>query len=132
MERCNVYKQCSQQPNVDIDILFFDGEDWGEKEHRSNQVPTPTHVKSWWALGSQYWSKNNGGYHAYYGILLDMVGAKGSEFHMEGHSKNYGQESSRKSGKLQVRLDIVIISNLDIKEPLMMIIYMSIKTLPSQ
>jgi hypothetical protein len=78
-----------ENPNVGVDILFFDGEDWGEKENRSHQVPTPDHLESWWALGSQYWSKNKDGYHAYYGILLDLVGAKGSQFHIEGHSYHY-------------------------------------------
>jgi Zn-dependent M28 family amino/carboxypeptidase len=78
-----------EQPTVGVDILFFDGEDWGEKEHSNHQVPTPNHLKSWWALGSQHWSKSKGNYHAYFGILLDMVGAKGSQFHIEGYSNNY-------------------------------------------
>jgi len=78
-----------ESPEVGIDILFFDGEDWGEKNDEMNTVATPNHLDSWWALGSQYWSKNKEGYSAYYGILLDMVGAKGSEFHLEEYSNKF-------------------------------------------
>lgn len=74
-------------PNVGVDILFFDGEDWGEKDGESERLIQG--IDSWWALGSQYWSKNKGNYSAYYGILLDMVGAKGSEFHIEGYSNKF-------------------------------------------
>lgn len=73
---------------VGVDIIFFDGEDWGEK--RNERVPPlPADLESWWCLGSQYWSKNKHerGYFAYYGILLDMVGAKNSQFHVEGLSE---------------------------------------------
>lgn len=85
-----------EQPNVGVDILFFDGEDWGEKNNQSNQVSRPNHLESWWALGSQYWSKNKNGYSAYYGILLDMVGAKGSQFHIEGNSDKYAPKIVKK------------------------------------
>jgi len=88
-----------EQPNVGVDVLFFDGEDWGEKEASNNQVPTPDHLQSWWALGSQYWSKNRGDYSAFYGILLDMVGAKGSQFHVEGNSDKYAPKIVKKVWK---------------------------------
>lgn len=65
------------KPEVGIDLLFFDGEDWGEEN--GGDVDS-------WCLGSQYWSKNKGNYNAYYGILLDMVGAKGAQFPLEGYS----------------------------------------------
>ncbi|MEK6616192.1 MAG: M28 family peptidase [Bacteroidota bacterium] len=66
------------QPNVGIDILFDDLEDYGkENDHNS------------WALGTQYWAKNphTPAYKAQYGILLDMVGAKGATFPREGLSR---------------------------------------------
>ena len=85
-----------EQPNVGIDILFFDGEDWGEINNSSDQPTTPDHLESWWALGSQYWSKNKDGYSAFNGILLDMVGAKGSQFHVEGHSNKYAPKMVKK------------------------------------
>lgn len=77
-------------PNVGVDIIFFDGEDWGEKSGESGP-PLLEGQESWWCLGSQYWSahKHRPNYSAYYGILLDMVGAKGSKFFKEGVSMEY-------------------------------------------
>lgn len=83
-----------KSPNVGVDILLFDGEDWGEK-HDMGYVKTPANLETWWCLGSQYWSKNKGGYSAYYGILLDMVGAKGAQFHIEGISNTYAPKIVR-------------------------------------
>jgi glutaminyl-peptide cyclotransferase len=77
-------------PNAGIDIIFFDGEDWGEKVGES-QPSLPTGQTSWWLLGSQYWAshKHASNYTAYYGILLDMVGAKNSRFFKERSSLDY-------------------------------------------
>jgi Zn-dependent M28 family amino/carboxypeptidase len=68
-------------PTVGVDIILFDGEDWGE-HHEESSVATPQGLDSWWCLGSQYWSKNKhqSNYSAFYGILLDMVGAPNAEF----------------------------------------------------
>ncbi len=80
----------STSPNVGVDIIFFDGEDYGEKNGES--APSLPHgQETWWLLGSQYWSvhKHQPNYSAYYGILLDMVGAKGSKFFREGVSVEY-------------------------------------------
>ncbi len=78
-------------PEVGVDIILFDGEDWGELDAKQENVPLPEGLYSWWCLGSQYWSlnKHKPNYSAYYGILLDMVGAKGSKFYMEGASMRY-------------------------------------------
>jgi len=75
-------------PDVGVDIIFFDGEDWGTRSSESTP-PLPSGLEDWWCLGSQYWSKNKHekGYFAYYGILLDMVGAYNAQFHIEGWSK---------------------------------------------
>ncbi|MCF6351862.1 MAG: M28 family peptidase [Cyclobacteriaceae bacterium] len=73
----------NNKPPVGVDLLFFDGEDWG-KENGSNPDT--------WCLGSQYWSKNKGNYTAYYGILLDMVGAKGAQFPFEGYSHQFAKK----------------------------------------
>jgi glutaminyl-peptide cyclotransferase len=80
----------STPPDVGIDIIFFDGEDWGERFNQDD-VPLPEDLYDWWCLGSQYWSKNKHkpNYSAYFGILLDMVGAKGAQFHREGYSLEY-------------------------------------------
>jgi glutaminyl-peptide cyclotransferase len=80
----------STPPDAGIDIIFFDGEDWGERFNQAD-VPLPEDLHDWWCLGSQYWSKNKhkANYSAYFGILLDMVGAKGAQFHREGYSLEY-------------------------------------------
>ena len=80
----------STAPNVGVDIIFFDGEDYGEKNGETPPV-LPHGQASWWLLGSQYWAahKHQANYSAYYGILLDMVGAKGSKFFKEGGSVDY-------------------------------------------
>lgn len=66
---------------VGVDIVFFDLEDYG-----SNEATGPT-----FCLGSQHWSRipHKAGYQAEYGILLDMVGAKGARFYREGFSTQY-------------------------------------------
>jgi len=66
-----------KQPNVGIDIILFDLEDYGD-----NGDPNS------WCLGSVYWSNNlhKPGYKAKYAVLLDMVGAKDAIFPREGTS----------------------------------------------
>ncbi len=78
------------KPSVGVDIIFFDGEDYAEPEG-SPSVPVTGGLDSWWCLGSQYWSKQKHapGYRAFYGILLDMVGAEKAQFFQEGSSLVY-------------------------------------------
>jgi hypothetical protein len=76
------------KPEVGIDIILFDGEDDGEPEN----TKTPNNAQQfWWCHGSQYWSKNKHipNYTAYYGILVDLVGAKNAKFYREGYSRQY-------------------------------------------
>jgi len=76
---------------VGVDIILFDGEDWGEKNGEQNTHRLPNGLQEWWCLGSQHWSKNKHkpNYSAYYGILLDMVGGKNAQFAREGYSMEY-------------------------------------------
>jgi Zn-dependent M28 family amino/carboxypeptidase len=72
-------------PDVGIDIIFFDAEDYGVPEfERSFKEDT-------YCLGSQFWAKNPHipGYKANFGILLDMVGHKDATFYKEGFSMSY-------------------------------------------
>lgn len=78
----------NQPTDVGVDIILFDGEDWGDWGLQ-NPPPLPPNVKSWWCLGSQHWAKNKGSYTASFGILLDMVGAKNSRFGFEAYSLEY-------------------------------------------
>lgn len=61
-----------------VDIIFFDAEDQGN-------------LGLGWCLGSKHWSKNKhlANYSAYYGVLLDMVGAKNATFCKEYYSNQY-------------------------------------------
>lgn len=83
------------KPDVGIDFILFDGEDDGEPEQTTVRN---TSQDFWWCLGSQHWSQNKHipNYSAYYGILLDMVGAKGAKFYYEGYSRQYASGILRK------------------------------------
>lgn len=73
------------KPQVGIDIIFFDAEDWGAPN--SSTAP-PINAYGGYCLGSDHWAKNphKPGYSAYFGILLDMVGAKGAQFRYDTES----------------------------------------------
>ena len=60
-----------------------------EKPEGQKTTQAESNNKVWWCLGSQYWSENKhqANYSAYYGILLDMVGADGATFYEEGVSE---------------------------------------------
>ncbi len=75
----------TQKPDIGVDIIFFDAEDYGAPESFQGNAEDS------WCLGSQYWSKNPHikGYTAKYGILLDMVGAPDATFYKEEISMQY-------------------------------------------
>lgn len=77
-----------KSPQVGVDIIFFDAEDYGAPESWTGNDP---HT---WCLGSQYWSRNphQKGYKASYGILLDMVGAPDATFYREQISEHYAMD----------------------------------------
>jgi glutaminyl-peptide cyclotransferase len=78
------------KPNIGVDIIFFDAEDWGEHQDYKGESKVPN---SGYCLGSDYWSRNlhKANYTAYFGILLDMVGAKGATYYHEGSSLQFAQ-----------------------------------------
>ena len=88
----------NEKPDVGIDIILFDGEDYGEHEDVSEIPRKNGLVQIWWCLGSQYWAKNphTPKYSAYYGILLDMVGAKDATFFKEGGSMQFAPKVVKK------------------------------------
>jgi len=81
----------NELPDVGLDIIFFDGEDYGEHEDVENVPMKNGLVQIWWCLGSQYWADHPHvpKYSAYYGILLDMVGARNARFFKEGGSMQF-------------------------------------------
>ncbi len=80
LEIARLLSNKNNNPALGVDIILFDGEDYGNADSDTT-----------WCYGSQYWSKNKvpANYTANFGILLDMVGAKGAKFAMEGFSKQY-------------------------------------------
>lgn len=76
-------------PNIGIDIIFFDAEDYGEPMWDRTQ-----YTQDNWGLGSQYWAKNphKPNYNARFGILLDMVGVPSANFAHEGFSMQYAPD----------------------------------------
>ncbi len=69
-------------PPVGVDIILFDGEDFGQEGDLSN-----------FALGARYFAKNKAaGFSPRYGILLDMVGDKQLELLQEENSLIYAPD----------------------------------------
>ncbi len=85
MEMARVMKTHRIANNIGIDLIFFDLEDYGAPKWADMSL----HNDLSWGLGSQYWSKKPhiSGYSAYYGILLDMVGAANPRFPKEYYSQ---------------------------------------------
>ena len=83
LEIARVLGAAAKQPNVGVDIILFDGEDYGRPQ--DDPVYDGRH---WYCLGSQYWANNKhqANYFAFYGVLLDMVGDKDAVFPLEGAS----------------------------------------------
>ncbi len=91
-----IARQLQANPvDIGVDFLLFDAEDQGSD---SSVRPDPTS----WCLGSQYWSRHivPAGYRPMYGILLDMVGAKGARFTREEVSMTYAPQVVNKVWKL--------------------------------
>jgi len=82
-----------QSPDIGIDIILFDLEDYGPPEDAQSSGS-----EDYWGLGSQFWSNNphKSNYRARYGILLDMVGVKNATFLKEGFSMMYAPSKVKK------------------------------------
>jgi glutaminyl-peptide cyclotransferase len=88
MELARIINQNKDKPTVGIDIVLFDAEDYGKPEFAAGESEA-----EFWCLGSQHWSSHRhvAGYHAFYGVLLDMVGAKNAHFFREEGSVFYAE-----------------------------------------
>ncbi len=78
-----------KSPQIGIDIIFFDLEDYGEPEGERFSYTGEN-----WCLGSQAWAKDPHikNYRAQYGVLLDMVGGENAQFTKEGFSRQYAPD----------------------------------------
>ena len=80
------------KPNIGIDIVFFDAEDYGQPASMNATISET------YCLGSQYWARNlhKENYTAEYGILLDMVGNSNPYFTKESISMKYAPQIVQK------------------------------------
>lgn len=69
------------KPPVGVDLVFFDGEDYGSEKWQSG-----------WFLGSSYFAKSMTGYRPRLAILIDMVGDKDLQIHREAISQRYAPD----------------------------------------
>jgi hypothetical protein len=83
-----------QNPEIGVDIIFFDAEDYGEPSSGMSMQSNPDS----WCLGSQFWSRtpHKPNYKAEFGILLDMVGSADAYFTHEAISMTYAPDIVRK------------------------------------
>lgn len=86
LEIARILQADTTGPEIGVDIVFFDAEDYGKPE--GSMIGTSNNS---WCLGSQHWSKNLpiANYDPAFGILLDMVGAANAQFPKEGVSMYY-------------------------------------------
>lgn len=99
LEVARVLSAATDKPEIGVDIIFFDAEDWGSSGEGAGEY-------SGYCLGSQHWSKNKHipNYNAYFGVLLDMAGAKGATFLKEGYSVQLAESVVRQVWNTASRL----------------------------
>ena len=87
MEICRLLQETPIK--VGIDFICFDAEDMGTPQWAETEEST----SDTWCLGSKFWAERaqEEGYRARYGVLLDMVGGRGSVFPAEKVSQDYAQ-----------------------------------------
>ena len=83
LEVARLLGSVAQPQTIGVDIVLFDGEDYGAYSDEES-----------WCLGSTHWSKNPHvtDYQAMGGILLDMVGGHDATFYWEYFSKSYAPQ----------------------------------------
>lgn len=86
LEICRLIQQ--QPLTIGVDFVCFDAEDMGVPEWEDDYAYDTSDT---WCLGSAYWAEQaaNAGYKARYGVLLDMVGGRGTTFSREMVSRHY-------------------------------------------
>jgi hypothetical protein len=78
----------STPPTVGVDLLFVDGEDYGEFEDASDTTKNKDVL-----IGSQYYaSRMPPAYKPIYGVVWDMIGDKSLQLYPEGHSMSAAPE----------------------------------------
>lgn len=88
LEMARELKARGLSSSIGIDLLLEDVEDYGRSQWGEES----------YCLGTQYWARHPHvpGYKADFGILLDMVGARGAQFPMEGISTQFAGDIQQK------------------------------------
>ena len=73
-------------PPVGVDIIFFDGEDYGKSEVNGTD---------YYFLGSRHFTQTMAAYRPEFAVLLDMVGSRDAQFYIEGYSNEYAPKVVR-------------------------------------
>ena len=69
-------------PRVGVDLLFVDGEDWGDFSDSTQAL-----------IGSRYFAAHlPPAYQPLYGVVFDMVGDRDLQIHWEGYSQSFAPE----------------------------------------
>lgn len=91
----------SESPEIGVDCIFFDAEDWGPGDDFKGQ-----HLETYWGLGTQYWARQSrsAGYKARYAVLLDMVGGRKAQFCREAYSSYFAKNVQDKVWSEAARL----------------------------
>jgi len=84
-------------PDVAVELVFFDGEDYGKEGDLDNYL-----------LGSTYYAANVGPARPRWGILLDMVGAKDARIRQEGYSLDHARDLTRALYRRAARLGLSV------------------------
>ncbi len=72
----------ARAPTLGVDLLFVDGEDWGDFGDSTETL-----------LGSRHFAANlPAGYQPLYGVLFDMVGDSDLQLYWEGYSQSFAPE----------------------------------------
>jgi len=84
-------------PPYGIDIVFFDGEDYGVSGDNDS-----------WAIGArEFAQRKSPSYNPQFGILLDLVGDKDQQLYMEGNSLRYAPEIVDRVWKKAEQLGVI-------------------------
>ena len=96
IENARCFRNQPLPDKVGVDIILFDLEDYGPRHDQAEEYYDDR--RNHWALGSQHWATQPHipGYHANYGILLDMVGNAEPNFMKEYYSQGYAAWLSNK------------------------------------
>ena len=83
-----------------VDLVLFDGEDYGSDEWQSG-----------WFLGSTHFAGQMGGYRPRLAILIDMIGDKDLQIYREAISENYAPDLNDYIWKIAAELESMVFIN---------------------